>query len=91
MTPIIRRWFICKLRAWLRKYDLCEICRQAEPGATCEICGARICSDCTSNYYADVDICLPCRWQITPEEEAADRAAALAQQSEEERENGSAI
>ena len=49
------------------------MCHDVKVETTCESCERRMCYECTSNYYNDVDICSVCRAQITPEEEEADR------------------
>lgn len=62
-----------KVFAWMEHiiyvYDQCEICREEKSSEICVSCGARICCECESGYYADETLCVKCRTGITPEEE----------------------
>lgn len=73
---LLKRWAfrtVNRLHYWFGESDICEVCHDVKVETTCESCERRMCYECTSNYYNDVDICSVCRAQITPEEEEADR------------------
>lgn len=77
MITRLKRWFFGKLDSvgnWLIQHDICEICHEETVDLTCVGCKRRICINCDSGYYADETLCTDCRKDITPEEEAADRA-----------------
>ncbi len=87
MTRRIKRWLFGKLailNRWREAHDLCEICHEEQACSICVGCEQRICCECTSGYYADEDLCLACRAQITPEEEEADRLEQIQADMEDE-------
>ena len=56
----------------IKQLDKCELCKTNEVMSTCIGCNKRICYECESGYYADVELCNECRKEITPEEYADD-------------------
>lgn len=76
MLTRLRRWlfsFIERVHHWKVDHDLCELCRKDESQTNCISCNRRICYGCDSHYYEDVELCVECRKDITPEEEEQDR------------------
>jgi hypothetical protein len=76
----LRRWFFEKLERinrWREWHDVCEICKEETKDYVCVGCDRRICIDCESGYYEDENLCVLCRKDITPAEEAEDRRLAL--------------
>lgn len=81
----LRRWFygwlevlIDRASHWQSYHDLCEVCREGTADRVCVGCNRRIDYECDSLYYEDETLCAICRNDITPEEEAKDRAEAEA-------------
>jgi hypothetical protein len=53
--------------------DACECCGNEQSDYACCGCDKRICGMCESGYYSDEILCMACRHDITPEEEAQGR------------------
>jgi hypothetical protein len=74
--------WISSVALWLDVHDVCEVCKKESAANVCIGCDRRICFECNSGYYEDETLCMECRKEITPEEEAEDRQ--LAQELERE-------
>jgi hypothetical protein len=79
----LRRWFfywleivIDRLSYWQCEHDLCEICKRYTADRICIGCNRRIDYECDSCYYNDENLCIECRKDITPEQEAEDARLA---------------
>jgi hypothetical protein len=95
MNQTLKRWLLQKLdsihykftattQRLRERYDLCEVCKANESDSICVGCQRRICCECDSRYYYDVELCKRCRADITPEEEEQDRREALEYMAENE-------
>jgi hypothetical protein len=63
-------------RDWVSGMDSCELCGNEKADYVCVGCEKRICCMCESGYYSDESLCMACRHDITPEQEAEDRKDA---------------
>ncbi len=78
----VKHFFLDLMKDLVNSYAVCEICGEEPTDSSCISCDRFICSTCTSGYYADADLCIKCRAEITPEEEEKDckeSAEALAE------------
>jgi predicted amidophosphoribosyltransferase len=58
----------------------CELCNSMTVAKVCIGCGSYVCYGCDSGYYEDETLCLNCRKEITPEQEAEDWKDAMAEE-----------